>query len=198
MTYVRQNEGENMNKELESICENPIVENVQNEVSENTIRIDEDGRILGNPVQVYSVIQRLRKVRRIYPKMNRQYYALIQLAKVIRFLNTCLSDYTIKYDIENLDNAIRFFVTIEIYNERVTEDDEYLYTFTILRKAFPELSDMMVHRLTLDVLGKFPKTNVNEENLEEYIEEILKRKGHDNEDMVSLALLGKLEEVEEK
>ncbi|MEM2262267.1 MAG: hypothetical protein QXK24_07440, partial [Ignisphaera sp.] len=99
-------------------------------------------------------MHRLKKIKRIAPQINRYQFALQKTLQILRYLHSFLSDYNIKYTIENLDDRINVNISIEVYSEKATPKDEYVYTFSILRRAFPDLSDAMIHHLTKEVLGR--------------------------------------------
>lgn len=136
---------------------------------------DDDKKILQNPVQLFGIIHRLKKIKRIAPQINRYTFAMQKIIQVVRLLNSFLSDYNIKYTIETLDDKINLNITIGIYSDKTTPKDEYVYTYSILRKAFPELSDMMIHRLTMDVLGRKVKFITTKEDIDEAIKEAIQK-----------------------
>lgn len=115
---------------------------------------EEDKAIFSDPIKLFAIMHRLKKIKRIAPQINRYTFALQKAMQVLRWLHSFLSDYNIKYTIENFDDRINLNITIYVYSEKATPKDEYLYTFGVLRRAFPDLSDAMIHRLTKEVLGR--------------------------------------------
>ncbi|MEM2262127.1 MAG: hypothetical protein QXK24_06720 [Ignisphaera sp.] len=115
---------------------------------------EEDKAIFNDPIKVFAIMHRLKKIKRIAPQINRYQFALQKTLQILRYLHSFLSDYNIKYTIENLDDRINVNISIEVYSEKATPKDEYVYTFSILRRAFPDLSDAMIHHLTKEVLGR--------------------------------------------
>lgn len=136
---------------------------------------EEDRKILQNPVQLFAIIHRLKKVKRIAPQINRYTFAMQKVIQVVRLLNSFLYDYNIKYNIETLEDKINLNITIGIYSDKTTPKDEYIYTFGILRKAFPELSDTMIHRLTMDVLGRKARFTFTKKDIDDTLYEAIRK-----------------------
>lgn len=135
--------------------------------NDNEIELTEDDKaIFNDPVKVYTILHRLKKVRRIVPQTNRYTFALKKLIEILRLIHSYLNDYNITYTIQTLDDQINVSISVKIYSEKVTPQDEYDFTFNVLRRAFPDLSDVMIHLLTREVLSrkvKFTAKDLREE-----------------------------------
>lgn len=151
---------------------------------------EEDKKVLQNPVQLFAIIHRLKKVKRIAPQINRYTFAMQKVIQVVRLLNSFLYDYNIKYNIETLEDKINLNITIGIYSDKTTPKDEYIYTFGILRKAFPELSDTMIHRLTMDVLGRKARFTLTKKDIDDTLYDAIRKANilESNENIESMSI----------
>lgn len=148
----------NLKRVPEEKCDDHIedyIERSSNNGDEPDIERSEVVFTIKNPRDLIKIIERLKKLKRIYPRMNRRVYAMKVATSLLRYLLNVLSDYDVKHYVHTDENGLTLHIEIKYYTDEITPQDEYEYAKSILRKAFPELSDSTIEKLTLEVIGKY-------------------------------------------